>query len=181
MSQQPPNKTFAVAIIGAAAIIIAAIIGLGAPFAERLADIYFPKPTSNDVPVQPTQVSQTTQNQVPQISSSLLVNGITYQIPTHTSTPFCVAPELNTGMNNINEYDIVVPDGWVMMWDSWKAEWNGGSYDSDGLLIIVGPYSGRIKINTGGSCSGPIEWYDFILDNRRNAYPVPSRIEYIIP
>ena len=173
----PSNITLVVGCISAVAIIIAAIIGLGAPFAERAADFYFPTLTSVQPAVPATAIPQTS---FPQNSSSLVINGTSYQMPT-SSTPFCVAPEVNTGMNNIDEYSIVVPDGWVMMWDSWEAEWTGGRYNSDGLLIIIGPYSGKITIKTGGSCSGPIEWYDFILNNRRNAFPVPSRPEYIIP
>lgn len=173
----PSNITLTVGCFSAVAIIIAAIIGLGAPFAERAADFYFPTLT----PVQPVApATATQQSSIPQTSSPLVVNGVEYQMPT-SSSPFCIAQEVQTGMNNIVEYNIVIPDGWVMMWDSWKAEWDGGSYDSDGLLIIMGPYSGKITINTGGSCSGPVEWYNFILNNRRNSFPAPSRNEYIIP
>jgi hypothetical protein len=109
--------------------------------------------------------------------SPLIINGTAYQMPT-SSSPYCVAQEIYTGNNNIVRYDIVVPDGWVMMWDSWKAKWDGGGYNNNGLLIIRGPYSGKIEINTGGSCSGPIEWYDYILKNRREAHRGPSRPEY---
>lgn len=44
-NQESSNKTWIVGCLSAAAVIIAAIIGLGAPFAERLADVYFPSPT----------------------------------------------------------------------------------------------------------------------------------------
>jgi len=49
MVQEPQSKTWIViivAIISATAVICAAIIGLGAPFAERFADEYYPKTTS---------------------------------------------------------------------------------------------------------------------------------------
>src|SRR5688500_8105988 len=44
MNQEPQNKTW-ISCAAIAAVIVAAIIGLGMPFAERLADIYFPPPT----------------------------------------------------------------------------------------------------------------------------------------
>lgn len=112
-------------------------------------------------------------------NSQLIINGAAYSLP-NTTNPYCVAQEVNTGMDVVKSYDISVPDGWVMMWDSWKAEWPGGSYNENGLLIILGPWQGTLTIDTGGSCSGPIQWYDFILDNRRKNYPVPSRLEYTL-
>jgi hypothetical protein len=117
----------------------------------------------------------------PSNQSSLVINGASYSIPNPSSSPYCVAQEVHTNGSNIVDYEINVPNGWVMMWSSWKATWNGGSYNQDGLLIIEGPYRGTIQINTGGSCSGPIEWYDFIHQNRISDFPVPSRPEYKIP
>lgn len=119
------------------------------------------------------------------LSPNLVINGVSYSMPDPDSTHYCVAQEFHTGntdyQNNIEVYDVVVPHGWVMMWDFYQAKWDNGVYDSDGLLIITGPFSGRIQINTGGSCSGPIEWYKFIYKNRVDAYPVPLRLEHKIP
>lgn len=111
----------------------------------------------------------------------LVINGESYIKPNPALTPYCVAQDVNTGMGKTTNYTVTVPEGWVMMWSSWKAEWAGGGYNDDGLIIITGPWSGALTINTGGSCSGPSEWYDFMLKNRREDYPVNSRPEFMIP
>ena len=67
-----------------------------------------------------------------------------------------------------------------MVWDSYKAYWPGGQYENNGLLAITGPWEGTIEIDTGGSCSGPVEWMDFIVQNRKADYPVASRPEFYI-
>jgi hypothetical protein len=115
------------------------------------------------------------------LTPNLVINGQAYDKPNPSSLPYCVAQEVHTEGQHIVDYIVVVPEGWVMMWDSWKAQWPNGQYDNNGLLIIRGPWSGTITINTGGSCSGPVEWYDFILQNRQNDYPVSSRSEFTIP
>lgn len=56
MIQEPESKAW-IGCLSAAAVIIAAIIGLGVPFAERAADIYFPKPTPSTI-VAPAQLTQ---------------------------------------------------------------------------------------------------------------------------
>src|SRR5690606_335384 len=113
-------------------------------------------------------------------TESLSINGILYSLPSTNISPFCVAQEIHTqGENKIN-YDINVPDGWVMAWDSYKAYWPGNQYIDSGLLVIIGPWQGEITIDTGGSCSGPIEWIDWIIENRMNDYPVPSRPIYYL-
>ena len=124
------------------------------------------------------QPASTTQ---PTPQADLVINGLSYNKPNPAATPYCVAEEIYTSDGNIVDYNVIVPDGWVMMWDSWQAQWPGGSYDDNGLLIIKGPWSGTITINSGGSCSGPLEWYDSILQNRRDSYPVTSRPEFSIP
>lgn len=118
---------------------------------------------------------------VPLTHSSLTINGVSYPMPDPSSSPYCVAQQVHTNGKNTVDYDLNIPSGWVMIWNSWQAKWDGGHYDENGLLIIRGPWSGRIQINTGGSCSGPVEWYDFIRQNRLSDYPVPSRPEYNIP
>lgn len=57
MIQEPQSKAW-IGCLSAAAVIIAAIIGLGVPFAERAADIYFPKPTASPIVVIATDVGQ---------------------------------------------------------------------------------------------------------------------------
>lgn len=54
MKHETPNKPLIAAIIGAVAIIIAAIIGLGAPFAENLAARFAPPNTPIVEPIPPT-------------------------------------------------------------------------------------------------------------------------------
>jgi len=56
-NQESSSKTWIVGCLSAAAVIIAAIIGLGAPFAERLADVYFPSPTPVINSIPPTQIT----------------------------------------------------------------------------------------------------------------------------
>lgn len=139
-----------------------------------------PMPATSPTPTQIPE-SQSTLVAQPTSQPDLIVNGHSYDKPNPSSTPYCVAQETHTNGENIVDYTVIVPDGWVMMWNSWKAQWPSGSYDDDGLLIINGPWSGTVTINTGGSCSGPSEWFDFILQNRRNDYLVPSRPEFTIP
>jgi hypothetical protein len=87
-NQEPPSKTWIVGCLSAAAIIIAAIIGLGAPFAERLADVYFPSPTpsinlvgpitsAGNSSLPPTSVPASTQAiNMPTQSSNTNIGGI---------------------------------------------------------------------------------------------------------
>lgn len=130
------------------------------------------------VVVVPTAVEST---QATPATTTLVVNGKSYLRPDPSSTPRCVAQDMHTDGSNIVDYDVVVPEDWVMMWSFLQAQWPNNYYNNDGLLIINGPWSGRIQINTGGSCSGPKEWYNFIKENRINYYPVPSRPEFPIP
>lgn len=172
MIQEPPSKTWipiTVAIIGGFCTIIAAIVS---GFAGRIADRLFP-------PLTPTAKLQapveTETFEAPLERNNLVINGANYLYPNPSDSPYCIAPEVNTGMGITVEYEIEVPDGWIMVWDFYKAYWNNEQHDSDGLLVITGPWQGNIKIDTGGSCSGPIEWADWIISNRSNAYAVSSR------
>ncbi len=82
-NQESSSKTWIVGCLSAAAVIIAAIIGLGAPFAARLADVYFPSPTPFINSIPPTQVVIATlpPQQVSQPTSA--------NIPSATFAPFC--------------------------------------------------------------------------------------------
>ena len=170
MIQEPPSKAWipiTVAIIGGTCAVIAAIAGV---VASRILDRTLPAPTP--APAQATVHLEPASN----VSTKMLViNGANYPYPDSTSTPYCIASELNTGMGNRVSYEITVPDGWVMAWDFYKAYWGSDQHESDGLLVITGPWQGSITIDTGGSCSGPIEWSDWIVNNRMTAFPVPSR------
>ncbi len=80
MVQEPPSQTWKVvivAIISATAVICAAIIGLGVPFAERLADRYYPPLT----PATESSVSSGVSNTGSGNSSSSL----TVQLPSDLS------------------------------------------------------------------------------------------------
>lgn len=46
MTEENSSKTWKIGCLSATAVIVAAIIGLGVPFAERIADVYFPPPTT---------------------------------------------------------------------------------------------------------------------------------------
>lgn len=128
----------------------------------------------------PEEISTTPPPTKIQNTESISINGTLYLLPNASVSPFCIAQEIHTqGENKIN-YDINVPKGWVMAWSSYKAYWPGNQYLDSGLLVIIGPWQGEITIDTGGSCSGPIEWIDWIIENRMNDYPVPSRPIYYL-
>jgi hypothetical protein len=56
-SQEKSNKPWIIGCLSATGVIIAAIIGLGVPFAERLADVYFPSPMPSAIVVAATQAA----------------------------------------------------------------------------------------------------------------------------
>lgn len=68
MGQESQGKSNLITVLGAVAVIIAAIIGLGLPFAERLADRYLPTftpiPISSNTPI-PPQVIVITETSAP--------------------------------------------------------------------------------------------------------------------
>ena len=73
MIQEPPSKAW-IGCVSAAAVIIAAIIGLGMPFAERLADRYFPPPTSTSSSITPSLPTQPIINVTASVKTDSLVN-----------------------------------------------------------------------------------------------------------
>lgn len=169
MIQEPPSKAWipiTVAIIGGTCTVIAAIAGV---VASRVLDRTLPAPTP--VSIQNTPENNSGNNSTHEM---LVINGASYPYP-ETSTPYCIAQDVNTGMGNKLSYTIILPDGWVMVWDFYKAYWESQQRESDGLLVITGPWQGTITIDTGGSCSGPAEWSEWLIDIRMNASPVPSR------
>lgn len=175
MIQEPPSKAWipiTVAIIGGTCTVIAAIAGV---VASRVLDRSMPAPT-------PVSTQVTVQNgSAPDASPEMLVvNGGRYPYPDSTSTPYCIAQDVYTGMDTRLSYEVTVPDSWVMVWDFHKASWENERYEDNGLLVITGPWQGTLDINTGGSCSGPVGWKDWLIDTRTNAYPIPSRPIYYL-
>ena len=138
------------------------------------------QPTSEPVITSPPQTTNDNQNSDSFIASSpLIINGKSYSVPTSNS-PYCVASEA-TGYTSGNiDYDLIVPKGWVIVWDSWKAYWTGGNYENDGLLIVYGSLQGKVTIVNGEYCAVPVEWKDFAISLRANAVTKPSRPQFSI-
>jgi hypothetical protein len=132
--------------------------------------------------VQPSVIPPTVQVQNSSIfvaSSPISINGKSYSVPTSNS-PYCVASE-STGYTSSNtDYNLIVPKGWIIVWDSWKAYWAGGSYENDGLLIVYGNLEGKVSIVNGEYCAVPVEWQDFAINLRGNAVARASRPHFSI-
>ena len=112
-------------------------------------------------------------------SSPLVINGTSYSVP-NSNSPFCVASQQTGYTSSGVEYDLVVPKGWVIVWDSWKAYWSGGSYENDGLLIVYGNLQEKVTIVNGEFCAVPVEWKDFAINLRANAVARASRPQFSI-
>ena len=82
---------------------------------------------------------------------------------------------------SIVEYQMNVPQSWAVIIDSWKAEWESGNYQNDGILIITGAWQEIVKINTGAICAVPSELLQSNLQIRRNLSGNDGRPEYTIP
>lgn len=109
----------------------------------------------------------------------ITINGVSYDVPTSAS-PYCVSSE-QTGYTSTGvEYDLNIPQGWVIIWDSWKAYWNNGKYEQDGLLVIYGEWEGTVTVVNGEYCAVPTEWADFAINLRASANPKPSRQQFVI-
>jgi hypothetical protein len=119
-----------------------------------------------------------TKNLQPQ---SLIINGKKYAKPQDVSTapPRCLADEF-TGWNRTVEYDLYVPDGWAIVWDSYKASWPTGGYEENGLLVIYGEFEGVVTITVGRFCAVPVEWDEYAIELRKNASRQYIRNEYVV-
>ncbi len=95
MKPEHPNKVLVAAIISGTAVIIAAIIGLGAPFAQNLAARYLP-------PFTPTSISNSPSPQVVVVTATYLPQGA---IPTPTPTYTTIQPNTNLCFGQCWEYD----------------------------------------------------------------------------
>lgn len=96
------------------------------------------------------------------------------------SSQNCPGAYLETGSAQIT-YDINVPPLWSVIIDSWQAEWDSGSYQNDGFLIITGEWEGTVKINTGAICGISVEQAQTVLQYRKSVTGFDARPEYSIP
>jgi hypothetical protein len=109
----------------------------------------------------------------------LIINGRSFSVPNDTTVK-CVARE-QTGYTNTDvEYNLTIPTGWVIVWDSWKAYWPNGKYEQDGLLTIYGRWEGKVTIVNGEYCAVPIEWKDFAINDRMSAVSSSNRQSFSI-
>lgn len=139
------------------------------------------EPVSNPTAIpSPTESGSNNQNSSSFIASSpLVINGKSYSVPT-SNTPFCIASEQTGYTSSGVDYDLVVPKGWVIVWDSWKAYWSDGKYENDGLLIVSGNFQGKVTIVNGEYCAVLVEWKDFAINLRANAVARASRPQFTI-
>lgn len=110
----------------------------------------------------------------------LIIDEVEYSLPSADDAFYCIAQQVHTQGNNQRTYSVVIPDGWVMAWDSYGATWREGGYNTDGLVVIFGPWEDNLTINTGGSCSGPVQWANQIVENRCLDYPVSYRPIFVV-
>ena len=105
----------------------------------------------------------------------------TFDYPPDANAPTsCAGAYLETG-RAITEYQLIIPEAWVVVIDSWKAEWPSGSYQNDGILIITGEWQGNVIVNTGAICVSPASILQSVLETRRNLTGNDGRLEYTIP
>jgi len=186
MDDKKPIVAITVAIIGALALI-------AVPVVTRLVDIYLPTPTSVVIPnstVTPSNISVIPSptikaiptNRITPLTIDDLTNNSSFVFDIYDLHPTsrCTGEYLETGMA-IVDYRINVPNAWAVIIDSWKAEWDSGSYNNNGILIIIGEWQGLLKINTGALCVIPVELLNANLEFRRNLSGKDGRPEFTIP
>lgn len=200
-SEKKPSVAIAIAIIGALALI-------AVPVVSRLVDIYLPTPVPATL-IQPSQIvttvatlpEPTSQPNVQVISTStaiavnptssqiapVVINDITnnkshsFDFPPAVNNPSsCAGAYLETGMTTV-DYKLDVPNSWVVIIDSWKAEWSSGNYQNNGIVIIIGEWQGNIKVNIGAICAVPANLLQSTLEIRRNLTKNDGRPEFTIP
>lgn len=96
------------------------------------------------------------------------------------SSKYCPGAYLETGPAEIS-YEMSVPASWVVVIDSWKADWGAGSYQDDGILVVMGEWYGSVIINTGAICGIPEDQIQTALQYRRTVTGNDGRPEYTIP
>lgn len=119
-------------------------------------------------------------------TDDIVINGKSYSVPTDNDER-CLGGDKasrQTGDGVSMTYNLTVPEGWYIVWDSHKAYWSPpgqGEYENDGLLAIYGPWKGTVHVVTGEYCAVPVEWYKFAWDDRKGAVePQHSRVECIV-
>jgi hypothetical protein len=112
-------------------------------------------------------------------TAPLIVNGAAFTAPIDSRVR-CVANDQTGYINSGVEYDVLIPSGWVIVWDSWKAYWPGGKYEDDGLLVIYGGWEGKVVVVNGEYCAVPIEWASFAINDRFSAISRPDRQIYVL-
>lgn len=123
-------------------------------------------------------VNPSTSTQLSFPKEPLTINGQVINSSFETG-PQCIALE-QTGVGNTIRYDMVVPNGWVVVWDSWKAFWPNGQYENDGMLIVQGHWQGTVTISSGEYCVVPFAWKDYAIRSRLNAVVRSDRPQYFI-
>ena len=163
--------------IGVVVVVLLVFVVRATPKSVTVGGVEFEIPTSTSISPSASENSQNSSSFV--ASSPLVINGTSYSIP-NSDSPFCVASEQTGYTSSGVEYNLVVPKGWVIVWDSWKAYWSDGSYENDGLLIIYGNWQGTVTIVNGEYCAVPVEWSDFAINLRSGAVTKSNRQQFII-
>jgi hypothetical protein len=110
----------------------------------------------------------------------IAINGQEYFPPTGQEMRCAAFGKTDDSKNGIR-YKITVPDGWLIVWDSWKATWPEGSYENNGLLGIYGAWDGTVTIVNGEYCAVPVEWSQYATDKLRGgSVPQQDRPEFYV-
>jgi len=137
---------------------------------------------NNSTSAQPTSnpLSENSQT-APLIINDITNNNLrTFEFPSTSAPSSCAGAYIETGMT-IVDYEFTVPQSWAVIIDSWKAEWSTGSYQNDGILIIIGEWQGKVTVNIGAICAVPANLLQSNLETRRNLTGNYGRPEYTIP
>jgi len=136
-------------------------------------------PTAIPLPTESANNNQNSSSSSFVASMPLVIDGVSYSVPISNS-PTCIASHQTGNIGAGVDYELVVPKGWAIVWDSWKAYWSGGSYENDGLLIVYGNFQGKVTIVNGEYCAVPVEWVGHAITWRLGAVSRPSRQQFII-
>jgi hypothetical protein len=172
------RKTISTTAIGA---VITGIFGVVA----AIAGIYFKDTLDQRKAVTPTpspQVQTAVPTQVSGIRATqpIIIDGQSY-LPPIGQEMRCAASGRTDDSKNGVRYKLTIPDGWMIVWDSWKASWPEGSYENNGLLGIYGAWEGTVIVVNGEYCAVPVEWAQYALDRQRGgSLPQQDRPEFYI-
>lgn len=158
MIQEPPSKAWiliTVAIITGACTVIAAIVTLGTPFAERMAESYFPNtPVPNVIIVTPAN----------SYSPSTPVPNVIITQPTNVIAP--TNPPIATEVIQVAPPPTTTPDCWQTVW-SFNPSSNGDistllspprvGYNASFDTSIYADSPGSLKIETTKIVEDPMQ------------------------